>query len=220
MPDPRLRAAQPSSGPADSLPVVVVQPDRASLPEPASRLQVPIATLPARALKRLEPRPGLLVVPRHTDQEALWRGHEHVHALLAAGGVVASFVEHYRPWLPGGAYQHTDHRLTRYTVHRAAPHPVFDPIPDRELYEFRGVVGWFAQGYLLPPAGAEVVLRDPNGEALAYVDRDSTAGTIFATPGADLLVLDRWRRGGFEGAFARLVEWAAAEMYARPEAAP
>lgn len=194
-----------------SFPVTIVQPDRAPLPEAARRLEEAPRTLAARALDRLEPEPGLLTVPRHTDQEALWRARARVLAFLQAGGVVASFVEHYRPWLPGARYRHTDHRLTRYTVHRAARHPIFDPVGDRELYEFRGVVGWFAQGYLEPRAEAEVLLRDPDDEALAYVDRASTPGTIFATPGADLLVLDRWRRGGFVGAFARLVAWAREE---------
>jgi hypothetical protein len=169
-----------------SFPVTIVQPDRAPLPEAARRLEEAPRTLAARALDRLEPEPGLLTVPRHTDQEALWRARARVLAFLQAGGVVASFVEHYRPWLPGARYRHTDHRLTRYTVHRAARHPIFDPVGDRELYEFRGVVGWFAQGYLEPRAEAEVLLRDPDDEALAYVDRASTPGTIFATPGADL----------------------------------
>ncbi|MCP9488595.1 MAG: hypothetical protein MSC31_01810 [Solirubrobacteraceae bacterium MAG38_C4-C5] len=196
-----------------SFPVTIVQPDRAPLPEAARRLEQVPRTLAARALHRLEPEPGLLAVPRHTDQEALWCASARILAFLEAGGVVASFVEHYRPWLPGARYRHTDHRLTRYTVHRAAPHPVFDPVDDRELYEFRGVVGWFAQGYLEPCVGAEVLLRDPDGHALAYIDRTSTLGTVFATPGADLLVLDRWRRGGFVGAFARLVAWAREEAW-------
>lgn len=196
---------------SERFPVTIVQADRTPLPEAAGRLAEAPCTLAARALHRLEPGPGLLAVPRHTDQEALWRARAAVLAFLQAGGIVASFVEHYRPWLPGARYRHTEHRLTAYTVHRAAPHPVFDPIGDRELYEFRGVVGWFAQGYLEPRAEAEVLLRDPNGHALAYVDRASTPGTIFATPGADLLVLDRWRRGGYVGAFARLVAWARTE---------
>lgn len=194
------------------LAVAIVQPDRAPLPEAARRLDERPRTLSVHELDRLELAPALLVVPRHTDQEALWRARGRVRAFLDAGGVVASFVEHYRPWLPGASYRQTDHRLTSYTVHRAAPHPLFDPIADRELYEFRGVVGWFAQGYLEPPGGAQVLLVDPAGEALAYVDRDSTRGTILATSGADLLVLDRWRRGGFSGALARLIEWAREEL--------
>lgn len=192
-----------------SFPVTILQPDRAPLPEAAAELDPPPGTLSVHVLDRLDSdEGGLLVVPRHTDQEALHRGRERVRALLDAGGVVASFVEHYRPWLPGARYRPTSHRLTRYVVTKAAPHPVFDPIPERQLYEFRGVVGWFAQGYLEPVAGADVLLRDPEGEALAYVDRVSTPGTIFATPGADLLVLGRWRGERFNGAFARLVGWA------------
>lgn len=206
--DRRPAAGAGAPGPA----VTIVQPDRAPLSEAAARLEQPPRTLSVHALERLDPAAELLIVPRHTDQEALWRARDRVRAFLDAGGVVASFIEHYRPWLPGGSYRHTDHRLTRYTVQRAAAHPVFDPIPDRELYEFRGVVGWFAQGYLEPPDGAEVLLTDPAGEALAYVDRRSTPGTIIATSGADLLVIDRWRRGGFAGALERLIDWARSEL--------
>lgn len=188
--------------------VTILQPDRAPLPPAAAELEQPPRTLAVHALDRLEPDGGLLVVPRHTDQEALYRGRDRIAAYLDRGGIVASFVEHYRAWLPGGRYEPTSHRLTRYTVHRAAPHPVFDPVPERELTEYRGVVGWFAQGYLLPPPGAEVLLRDPDGQALAYVDEHTTAGTIFATSGADVLVLSRWRRDRLAGGFGRLVGWA------------
>lgn len=51
----------------------------------------------------------------------------------------------------------------------------------RSTYEFRGVVGWFAQGYLCQPAGAVVLLRDPEGEALAQLTEAAEAGSRIRT---------------------------------------
>lgn len=199
-----------------AMPVTIVQSRRAPLPAGARELDEPPVVLPAYELTGLDPgRGGLLVVP-DTDQEALHAARKRIRAFLDAGGVVASCVRHYRPWLPGGRYVPTTRKLTEYRIAKATPHPVFDPIDERELHEYRGVVGFLAQGFLVTPPGAEVLLRDPDGEAVAYVDRQSTGGTILATSGANLAALGAWRGKVFPGAFRRLVEWAAAEAKARP----
>lgn len=193
------------------LPVTIVQPRRAPMPEGARELDDAPSTLSAYQVGELDiSRGGLLVVP-DADQEALYRARDRVRAFLDAGGVVVSCVRHYLPWMPGGQYLPTARKLTEYRVTKAAPHPVFDPIDERELCEYRGVVGFFAQGYLSPPPGAEVLLRDPDGEAVAYVDRRTTKGTILATSGANLTALGAWRGTVFPGAFRRLVDWASEE---------
>lgn len=197
-------------------PVTLVQPRRSPLPAGVRELDAPPAVLPVYELGRLDVEQGGLLVVPDTDQEALFAVRERIRAFLDAGGVVASCVRHYRPWLPGGHYEPTRRKLTEYRVAKAAPHPVFDPIDELELHEYRGVVGFLAQGHLVAPQGVEVLLRDPDGHAVAYVDRQSMRGTILATSGANLAALGAWRGAIFPGAFRRLVDWAAAEGGAPP----
>lgn len=194
-----------------AFPVILVQSRRSPLPAGARELGAPPEVLPVYELGRLDVGGGGLLVVPDTDQEALFAGRERIRAFLDGGGVVASCVRHYRPWLPGGRYEPTRRRLMEYRIAKAAPHPVFDPIDELELHEYRGVVGFLAQGHLVAPPGAEVLLRDPDGHAVAYVDRRSTKGTILATSGANLAALGAWRGTVFPGAFRRLVDWAAAE---------
>jgi len=102
-------------------------------------------------------------------------------SLLDADGTVVAFAggEPVPEFLPGVRWKH---RPTNYWWWlepgadlglRAAnaDHPPFDHLELKDCT-------WHYHGVLHPPAGAEVVVTLPSGEALLYVDTVSTAGTL------------------------------------------
>lgn len=136
--------------------------------------------------------PGI-VISSQVDQVFLYRHRDRIRSYLAAGGVIAFSGHLARPWLPGaGCFEpKTIESHDDYTVVEARPHPVFDGVDLSDLTAQRGVAGFFARGHNPPPDHATVLLRLADGEPIVYVDDRTTAGTIFAHSGNDLITLGR-----------------------------
>ena len=108
-------------------------------------------------------------------------GARRVLDLLDAGGTVIAFSggEPLPEFLPGVRWEH---RPTNYWwwLEPGAELGLRAPAPEHPLFihlELRDCT-WHYHGVLHPPEGAEVLVELPTGEALLYVDRVTTAGTL------------------------------------------
>ncbi len=134
-------------------------------------------------------RYAAVVLQGMVDQEFLHAHRQVLSSFLDDGRVVVWSGQLFRPWLPGcGAFVPAEVRSFRdYTVRVVRHHPVFDGVDPADLTRRKGVAGFFARGHHPPPEGAEVVLALAGGQPIVYVDRATTAGTIFAHAGTGLL---------------------------------
>jgi len=122
-----------------------------------------------------------LVIPERMHQGLLEAGARRVLDLLDAGGTVISFSggEPLPEFLPGVRWEH---RPTNFWwwLEPGAELRLRTPDPDHSLFRHLGLrdCTWHYHGVLHPPEGAEVLVELPTGEALLYVDRVSTPGTL------------------------------------------
>ncbi len=122
-----------------------------------------------------------LIIPERMHRGLLCAAADRVMELLDGGGTVISFSggEPVPEFLPGVAWEHRPTNFWWWLepgadlgLHTPSPrHALFDHLTIRDCT-------WHYHGVLDPPDGAEVLLALPTGEALLYVDRVSTAGTI------------------------------------------
>ncbi|HEX4864069.1 MAG TPA: hypothetical protein VFV02_08355, partial [Acidimicrobiales bacterium] len=123
------------------------------------------------------------------DQEFLWMERHVIRRFLDRGRVVVWSGQLSRPWLPAcGLFVPKRIRSVRdFEVHLVAPHPVFEGVDGRDLTFRRGVAGFFARGHNPPPPGVQVLACLGEDEPVVYVDSTTTAGTILAHSGTDLV---------------------------------
>lgn len=101
---------------------------------------------------------------------------------LAAGGTIVAMGESRSDlWLPQVAFTPTETNWWWWLtpgadlgVRRAGAHPLLEGMGDAD-------VTWHLHGHFDPPAGAQVLLRDGEGRAIAYDDRVSTPGRMIVT---------------------------------------
>jgi hypothetical protein len=149
-------------------------------PEYARYLPGGLYYLPELADADLSECDGLLI-PERLHRGQLMRAGDRILGLLADGGTVFAFGggEPLPELLPGVRWEHrptnfwwwlepaADLGLHAPTSH----HPLFDHLEIRDCT-------WHYHGVLDPPAGAQVLVALPAGEALLYVDEVSTPGTL------------------------------------------
>ncbi|WP_127782950.1 hypothetical protein [Rhodococcus sp. X156] len=156
----------------------------------------------------------VLVIGSNVDQEHLARRRGVVRRFLDAGKVVIFCGHLNQDWLPGARHFEPviPPRRKNYKVTEAADHPVFRGVALEHMSERRGVAGFFARGHHPVPDGAEVLVRLVGGQPVTYVDRVSTAGTIFVHATGDLF---GYATGLADNTAAKipgqLADWAAAE---------
>lgn len=124
-----------------------------------------------------------LIVSGRVDQELLHREHSKIRRFLDDGRTLAFSGQLFRPWLPGASEPALVDLagLGGIGALTLAPHPIFDGLAAEDLG------GVFVHGvYPLPP-GSEAVATLPDGQAVTYVDRASTGGTIMAHAGGNLM---------------------------------
>lgn len=124
---------------------------------------------------------GLIIAPR-VDQELLYRERDKIRAFLDAGKTIVFSGELFRPWLPGAgqSVQYDIRANGGIGVVTLAEHPLLDDLTPEDLGP-----GFVYAHYQAPP-GAEVLAALPGGEAVLYVDRTSTGGTILVHAGVNL----------------------------------
>ncbi|MBP2371042.1 hypothetical protein [Pseudonocardia parietis] len=122
-----------------------------------------------------------LIIPERLHRDLLHGARERVRDLLDAGGTVVSFAggEPVPEFLPS---VHWEHRPTNFWwwLEPGADLGLRTPDPEHALFDHLTMrdCTWHYHGVLDPPEGAEVLVTLPTGEALLYVDRVSTAGTL------------------------------------------
>jgi hypothetical protein len=149
-------------------------------PQYARHLTAGLLYLPELADTDLTGCDGL-VVPERMHRGLLTRAADRILALLDAGGTVITFSggEPLPEFLPGVAWEHRPTNFWWWLeagadlgLHSPDPqHPLFAQLTLRDCT-------WHHHGVLDPPEGAEVLVALPEGEALLYVDRVSTPGTL------------------------------------------
>jgi hypothetical protein len=122
-----------------------------------------------------------LILPERMHRGLLTAAAGRVLELLDAGGTVVAFAGGEPPpeFLPGVRWEH---RPTNYWwwLDPGADPGLRSPSPDHALFDHLTVrdCTWHHHGVLDPPEGVEVLLELVGGEALLYVDRVSTPGTL------------------------------------------
>lgn len=151
-----------------------------TLPKYARHLTGGLHYLPDLADTDLTGYDGLLI-PERLHRGLLTHAADRILELLDAGGTVLAFSggEPLPEFLPGVRWAH---RPTNFWwwLEPGADLGLHSPTPDHPLFDHLQLrdCTWHYHGVLDPPPGAEVLVALPTGEALLYVDRVSTAGTL------------------------------------------
>ncbi|MDQ3824986.1 MAG: DUF4159 domain-containing protein [Actinomycetota bacterium] len=122
-----------------------------------------------------------LLIPERLHRGQLDRAADRVLELLDAGGTVIAFSggEPIPEFLPGVRWQH---RPTNFWWWLEPDADLGVRLGDEDHPLFRRLTlddcTWHYHGVLHPPEGAQVLVRLTTGEALLYVDRVSTRGTV------------------------------------------
>jgi hypothetical protein len=122
-----------------------------------------------------------LIIPERLHHDALHAAAGRIRDLLDDGGTVIAFSggEPVPEFLPGVRWEH---RPTNFWwwLEPGADLGLRTPDPEHALFDHLTLrdCTWHYHGVLAPPDGAEVLVTLPTGEALLYVDRVSTPGTL------------------------------------------
>ncbi|MGH3529528.1 MAG: hypothetical protein ACRDS0_01625 [Pseudonocardiaceae bacterium] len=155
-------------------------PHHRALTDYARHLTAGLVYLPDLADTDLTGVDGLIIAER-LHRGLLTRAADRILALLDAGGTVIAFGggEPLPEFLPGVRWEH---RPTNYWwwLEPGAGLGLHSPTPDHALFDHLslGDCTWHYHGVLTAPAGADVLVALPSGEALLYIDRVSTPGTL------------------------------------------
>jgi hypothetical protein len=149
-------------------------------PEYARHLTGGLLYLPDLAGTDLSGYDGV-ILPERMHRGLLTAAADRVLGLLDAGGTVIAFAGGEPPpeFLPGVSFEH---RPTNFWwwLEPGADLGLHSPSPEHSLFDHLTLrdCTWHHHGVLDPPAGAQVLVALPSGEALLYVDEVSTAGTL------------------------------------------
>ena len=131
----------------------------------------------------------VLVITDFADQEYLYKYKGKIEQFLSEGKVVVFCGHLFRAWLPGCMPMmpkkirgHQD-----YLVTVPEKSPIFAGVKVEDMVYRKGVAGFFARGYYLPPTNAEVCLTFTDGKVITYIDRETTKGTVIVHAGRNLL---------------------------------
>lgn len=148
----------------------------------------------------------LLVVPRGSDQEALYASRNDFRGYLDNGGAVASFGEFTEQWLPDvtwdGVLPSDDGPLVI-----VAEHPLVRDIVAVDLHWHKGATGWCCHGHFKEPGNAEVLVRTEAGDPVLYIDTTTTQGTIIASSQVDIVCHAAHGRAAAQRIFDNMLEW-------------
>jgi len=153
----------------------------------------------------------LLIVPNGSDQEAMSGIADRVAAFLNRGGALFCFDGWFGDWLPGNRWVGDSSKPTRDIRYRVGRdrHGLLNGVPLEELTFHHGVSGWWACGYIEPAMGADAVLVDTWGRAVAVLDDQTAAGPIFLTASGPLANGPVEGKLGLKRFFDNLIDYAA-----------
>jgi hypothetical protein len=122
----------------------------------------------------------LVIAPNGTDHVALYRIRHKIRQYLDAGGTLFCFDGWFTDWIPGNRWIMDNSKKTidiRYHL-QDDPRGLAGKFSIDNLNFNHGMSGWWACGYIVPAAGAEVLIADTWGRAMLVIDRLSTRGLI------------------------------------------
>ncbi|HMB09868.1 hypothetical protein [Saliniramus sp.] len=135
------------------------------------------------AIDRVLKPDDILLVSCRTPPSRMIAQRERIARHLEAGGTVIAMGESRSDlWLPNIAFTPVETNFWWWLtpeadlgVRIAAPdHPLLAGMADRD-------VTWHLHGWFVPPQGAQVLIVDEHGRAIAYDDRVSTQGRMIVT---------------------------------------
>ncbi|MCD6167840.1 MAG: hypothetical protein J7J33_00835 [Caldisericia bacterium] len=167
-----------------------------------------IEMLPVCDLSKIElSRYAILIFPRGTDQEIVYAEREKIKKFLQYKGIVVSFGEVTKEWLPGcrwgGVKPEDDGPLLI-----KKNHPVLKGLRPDDLHWHKGATGWCCHGHFVAPAGAEILVTNMLGDPIMYIDRQSTKGVILAASQLDAICHSFHGLKGAKILLDNIVRWA------------
>lgn len=159
----------------------------------------------------------VLIVPRESNQEALYASRIKIRRFLEHGGTIMSFGEVVLPWLPGIVWakrlpkvsfpERAEETYAPGCVHTDA---LSIAEPTHELFEGLSLedLRWHYHGVFTPQPGQRALLTDGADGAVILLDETSFPGTVLAT------TLDPEEHAGFAGVtiterfLSRCIAWA------------
>ena len=161
----------------------------------------------------------ILLFPRGTDEEAMLKNAGRIEDFLNSGKVVISMGEIPRNWLPGtnwdGVIPEDDGPLDICTFKKGdadVKHEIFENIEPNELHWHKGATGWCCHGHLIPPENAEILVVNKRGDAMMYIDRESTKGTLLITSQLDAICHSYHGVEGAKKVLDNILKWAEKEV--------
>ena len=128
----------------------------------------------------------VVIAPMGVDEILLDDNRDKIAIFLENGGILLSFTQNYKEWLPGNTLYVASQTPIRIREIKTCGHAITHGVRDYDINYRRGVKGFFNRGYFVPPKNACVFLEDSDRQCVAYIDRETTKGTIVCTAGADL----------------------------------
>lgn len=162
----------------------------------------------------------VLIIPRESNQEALLKARQKIIQFLNKGGLLISFGEVSRPWLPycvwedfyphfkygKGSSKWDKGKLDTKPFKLLNPrHPLFKNLKIEDLQ-------WHFHGAFHAPQGVDVLLKYGENNDIIYLDSNSFKGKILAT------TLDPDVHAGYgvikktQKFLDNVLKWAVAEM--------
>lgn len=128
----------------------------------------------------------ILVFPRGTDVEMVFKKRDEIRKFLDSGNIVVSFGEVTKGWIPScnwdGVIPEDDGPLE---INKK--HPILDNLESEDLHWHKGATGWCCHGHFIAPPGAEILVTNALGDPVMYIDRQSTKGIILAASQLDTI---------------------------------
>lgn len=162
-----------------------------------------------------------LIITNYVDENFMWQHKTILENYLQGGGVIFSFAEMSRSYLPNAPiWQRSPIAIKDRDMILCEPvHPIFEGIDPYDLNYRRGVKGFFTRGYFADlPEGAEVIVKDQQDAPIIYVDRTSTNGTLIVGAGTDLYQVYRDEESSAKRLPAQILAYIRAEAARLEEA--
>jgi hypothetical protein len=143
-------------------------------------LILPIYNLPGLDLSAYK----ALIFPRGTDQEFMFLMRQKMRQFLDGGGIVVAFGEISEKWLPSCRWHPAIPADNELPI-LPGNHPILKGLRSEDLRWHKGLTKMCSHGHFSAPSASEVLVQNTKGNAIAYIDRSSTNGTIVAMSNLD-----------------------------------
>lgn len=130
---------------------------------------------------------SIVIFPYDIDQILLYDNRTQIENFLNSGKIALSFTQTYLEYIPKIPCYTASQTPIRDRNIVTMEHFITKGVKDYDISYRRGVKGFFSRGFIKAPVGADIFLKDSDGECVGYIDEVSTRGLVVNTAGADLL---------------------------------